>query len=143
MIKFSIIIGQKYFSNYVAQSNYLIIKTKFLIALFKNNIETKEYNLLKHRNNFFLKETLLKLNGTQKKIYYLNTTFGKVNFAGKSFDSFVKLVSRFSQCLKYAYIVYILFFLYLVWFFCFDELLNRGILRTISKIQDGTFCENS
>ena len=74
MIKFSIIIGQKYFSNYVAQSNYLIIKTKFLLALFKNNIETKEYNLLKHRNNFFLKETLLKLNGTQKKIYCLNTT---------------------------------------------------------------------
>ena len=44
MIKFSIVIGRKYFSNYVAQSNYWIIQTKFLTALFKNNIETKEYS---------------------------------------------------------------------------------------------------
>ena len=44
MIKFIIAIGRKYFSNYVAQSNYCIIQTKLLTALFKNNIETKEYN---------------------------------------------------------------------------------------------------
>ena len=44
MIKFAIIIGRKYFSNNVTQSNYLIIKTKLLTALFKNNIETKEYS---------------------------------------------------------------------------------------------------
>ena len=43
MIKFTIIIGRKYFSNCVTQSNYLIIQTKLLTALFKNNIETKEY----------------------------------------------------------------------------------------------------
>ena len=44
MIKFAIIIGRKYFSNNVTQSNYLIIKTKLLTALFKNDIETKEYS---------------------------------------------------------------------------------------------------
>ena len=44
MIKFIILIGRKYFSNYVTQSNYLIIETKLLTALFKNNIETKEYS---------------------------------------------------------------------------------------------------
>ena len=44
MIKFTIIIGRKYFSNYVAQSNYLIIQTKLLNYLFENNIETKEYS---------------------------------------------------------------------------------------------------
>ena len=44
MIKFTITIGQKYFSNCVTQSNYLIIQTKLLTALFKNNIETKEYS---------------------------------------------------------------------------------------------------
>ena len=44
MIKSTIIIGLKYFSNCVTQSNYLIIQTKLLAALFKNNIETKEYS---------------------------------------------------------------------------------------------------
>ena len=44
MIKFTIIIGWKYFPNYVTQSNYLIIQIKLLTTLFKNNIETKEYN---------------------------------------------------------------------------------------------------
>ena len=44
MIKFTIVIGRKYFSNYVTQSNYLVIQTKLLPALFKNNIETKEYS---------------------------------------------------------------------------------------------------
>ena len=43
MIKSTIVIGRKYFSSYVAQSNYLIVQTKFLTALFKTNIETKEY----------------------------------------------------------------------------------------------------
>ena len=50
MIKFTIIIGRKYFSNYVTQSNYLIIKTKLLqITLKQKNIAS----LLKHRNDFF------------------------------------------------------------------------------------------
>ena len=44
MMKFTIIIGRKYFSNYVTQSNYLNIQTKLLTALFKDNIETKEYS---------------------------------------------------------------------------------------------------
>ena len=44
MIKFTIIIGRKYFFDYVTQSNYLIIQTKLLTALVKNNIETKEYS---------------------------------------------------------------------------------------------------
>ena len=43
MINFTIIIGRKYFSNCVTQSNYLIIQTKLLNGFFKNNIETKEY----------------------------------------------------------------------------------------------------
>ena len=43
MIKYIITFGRKYFSNYVAQSNYLIIQTKLLTALFKNKIETIEY----------------------------------------------------------------------------------------------------
>ena len=39
----------------------------------------------------------------------------RISFAGKSFDSVVRLVSRFFQCFKYAYVVYILVFLpYLV-----------------------------
>ena len=40
MIKLIIVIGQKYFSIYVAQSNYWVIQTKLLTALFKHNIET-------------------------------------------------------------------------------------------------------
>ena len=44
MIKFTIIIGRKYFSNCVTQSDYLIIQTNFLTALFENDIETKEYS---------------------------------------------------------------------------------------------------
>ena len=44
MIKLIIITGQKCFSNYVAQSSYLIIQTKHLNALFEYNIETKEYS---------------------------------------------------------------------------------------------------
>ena len=44
MIKFTIIVGRKYFSNYVTKSNYLIIQTKVLTTLFKNNIETNEYS---------------------------------------------------------------------------------------------------
>ena len=41
MMKFIIVIGRKYFSNYVAQSNYRIIQTKPLTALFENDIEEK------------------------------------------------------------------------------------------------------
>ena len=44
MIKVTIANSRKYFSNYVAQSNYLIIQTKLLTTHFKNNIETKEYS---------------------------------------------------------------------------------------------------
>ena len=43
MIKFIIIIGRKYFSNYLAQRNYLIIQTILLTALFEKNFERKEY----------------------------------------------------------------------------------------------------
>ena len=43
MIKLIIVIGQKYFSIYVAQSNYWIIQITLLTSLFKHNIETKEY----------------------------------------------------------------------------------------------------
>ena len=43
MMKFNIMIGRKYFSQYVTQSDYLIIQTK-LTTPFKNNIETKEYS---------------------------------------------------------------------------------------------------
>ena len=43
MINFTFVIGRKYFSNCVTQSNYLIIQTKLLNGFFKNNIETKEY----------------------------------------------------------------------------------------------------
>ena len=46
MIKFTIRIGRKYFSNYVTQSSYSIIQTKRLTALFKNSIEAKEYSKL-------------------------------------------------------------------------------------------------
>ena len=45
MIKFIILIGQKYFSNYVAQSNYWIIQTKLLTVLFKINIEAYGINI--------------------------------------------------------------------------------------------------
>ena len=58
MIRSTIIISRKYFSNYVTQSNYLIIQAKLLTVLFKNNIETNIASLLKHRNDFFLKEKL-------------------------------------------------------------------------------------
>ena len=44
MMKFTIMIDRKYFSNCVTQNNYLIIQTKLLTALFKNNIETKDYS---------------------------------------------------------------------------------------------------
>ena len=44
MIKFIIVTGRKYFSNYGAQSNYLIIQTKLLSTFFKSNIETKVYS---------------------------------------------------------------------------------------------------
>ena len=54
MIKFTIITGRKYFSNYVAQSNYLIIQTKLLTALFKNNIEAKDYSKFVETLKLFL-----------------------------------------------------------------------------------------
>ena len=58
MIKLTIITGRKYFSNYVTHSNYLIIQTKLLTALFKNNIEIKEYG--KYRWNIKMISFLLK-----------------------------------------------------------------------------------
>ena len=44
MIKFTIIIDRKYFSNHVTQSSYLIFEDKLLTVPLKNNIETKEYS---------------------------------------------------------------------------------------------------
>ena len=64
---------------------------------------------------------------------------GRVMFAVKTFDSVVRLASRFSQGFKYAYVVHILIFLYVIWFVCFYELLNRGVFRTLSNIQDAAF----
>ena len=43
MTKFIIVIGRKYFSNYVPQSNYWIIQIKLLADLFQNSNEKKEY----------------------------------------------------------------------------------------------------
>ena len=54
MITFIIVIGRKYFSNYVAQNNYWIIQIKLLTALFKNSIETKEYNKFVKIQKWFL-----------------------------------------------------------------------------------------
>ena len=54
MIKFIIVIGQKYFSNYVTQNNHRIIQTKFLTALFKNNIETNENSKFFKTQKWFL-----------------------------------------------------------------------------------------
>ena len=54
MIKFTIIIGRKYFSSYVTQSNYLIFQTKHLNVLFKNNIETIEYSKFVETQKRFL-----------------------------------------------------------------------------------------
>ena len=53
MMKFTIIIGRKYFSQYVTQSDYLIIQTK-LTTLFKNNIETKEYSKFVETEKWFI-----------------------------------------------------------------------------------------
>ena len=61
MIKFFIVIGRKCFSNYVAQSNYWIIQTKLLTALFKNNIgKEKKYvdQIKKISMRFISKEDL-------------------------------------------------------------------------------------
>ena len=55
----------------------------------------------------------------------------------------VRLVSRFCQCFKYAYVVHIFVFCYIIWLVCFYDLLNKGVFRTLSNIQDGAFHENS
>ena len=64
---------------------------------------------------------------------------GRVSFAGKSFDSIIRLVSRFFKCFKYNYAFLILVFLYLIWLVCFYDLLNRGVFRTLTDIQDRAF----
>ena len=56
MTKFIILIGRKYFSDYVAQNNYrLIIQIKLLTALFFKKILKQKTvaKLLRHRNDFF------------------------------------------------------------------------------------------
>ena len=56
MTKFIILIGRKYFPNYVAQNNYwLIIQIKLLTALFfkKNNIKTKDCNKIVKTQKWF------------------------------------------------------------------------------------------
>ena len=69
MMKFTIITGWKYFSNCVTQNSSLITQTKLLTALFKNNIEIKEYSkfletlkwfLLKRKNVLEYSKTLPK-----------------------------------------------------------------------------------
>ena len=54
MVKFTIVFGQKYFPNYVAESDYWIIQTKLLTAFFKNNIERKEYRKFDKTQKWFL-----------------------------------------------------------------------------------------
>ena len=51
----------------------------------------------------------------------------QVSFAGKSFDFVVRLALTFFQGFKYAYVVHIVVLLYLIWFVCFYDLLNRGV----------------
>ena len=68
---------------------------------------------------------------------------GGIAFAGKSFDSVVTLASGFFQRFRYDYVVHILVFLYLIWFVCFYDLLNRDVFRTLANIQDRAFRENS
>ena len=68
---------------------------------------------------------------------------GRGSFAGKSFGSVITVGSRFFQCFKYIYVACILVCLYLVFCVCFYDLLNRGVFRTFSNIQDGAFCESS
>ena len=68
---------------------------------------------------------------------------GRVSFADMSFHSVVRLVSKFFQCFKYAYVAHILVFLYVIWIVCFYDLLNRNVFRTLTNIQDRAFCENS
>ena len=56
MTKFIILIGRKYFVNYVAQNNYwLIIQIKLLTAPFlkKNNIKTKDCNKIVKTQKWF------------------------------------------------------------------------------------------
>ena len=62
----------------------------------------------------------------------------KVSFARKSFNSVVRLVTRFFQCFKYAYVVYILVFLDFVWFVCFYELLNRRVQNLVKHPSETT-----
>ena len=59
------VIGQKYFSSYVAQSNYWIIHTKLLTAPFWKTLEEKTLtSLLKHSRikNYAEKNVLIKQN---------------------------------------------------------------------------------
>ena len=49
--------------------------------------------------------------------------------SGKSFDSVIRVVSRFFQCFKNTYVACILVCLYLVWFVCFCNLLNEAYLE--------------
>ena len=44
---------------------------------------------------------------------------GRVSFVGKSFDSIVKVASRFLQCFKYTYVGCTLVYLYFIPFVCF------------------------
>ena len=54
---------------------------------------------------------------------------GKVSFSGKSFDSVVRLVSKFFQYFKYAYLVYDMVFLYLFWFVRFEQMSIQNLAK--------------
>ena len=59
--------------NHVTQSNYLIIKTKLLTALFKNNIETKEYNKFVETQKFsFEKKDCVEYSKTVRRKKYVD-----------------------------------------------------------------------
>ena len=44
MIEFIVLIGRKYCSNYVTESNNSNVQTKFLTVIFKNDYETIEHS---------------------------------------------------------------------------------------------------
>ena len=114
-------------------------------------------NLWKLRHDLWsLKRKIVRIIRYAEKICWLNKKnigtiltskddfwqVGGVIFSDKSFGFVVRLVSRFFQTFKYAYLVHTLVFLWLICFACFYDLLNRGVFRTLTNIQDRAFRKN-
>ena len=69
-------------------------------------------------------------------VKFLKSTFFTENpLATASLLCHLIQLVRFFQGLKYAYVVHILVFLDLIRFVCFNDLMNRGLFRTLSNIQ--------